>query len=617
MKEDLFPYYEAELRFIREMAKEFAESHRDAAKRLFIDGGTSTDPHIERMIHAFALLAGRIRHKLDDEFPEITEALLGILYPHYIRPIPSMGIAQFQLDATQGKVSGPRKLKAGLPVISKAVDQTGEPCRFRTAYPVTLWPLRVDSARVLLPRMLPGPVPEEVVYAIQLTIACEGESQLGELGIDHLRFYLSGEGQIPFILYELLLNSVHSVQFSRINDDVTIGPMTLPDGCLQAVGFEREEGLLEYPDRSFIGYRLLTEYLAFPQKFLFIDLLGLDKLPLDQCGKQFEITFLLRDFESKDRIRRLERVMRADNFQLGCTPIVNLFQRPADPIAVSHTQTEYRVIPNQNSPLSHEVYSVDKVTSVASYEEEAREYQPFYGFRYSYGTKEPEQFWYSSRRSLRKTDKDGNVDHGTEVYLSLVDKEFRPTRGGTETLSVAVTCTNRDRPVDLQISQIFGELIVDGAGLKTRCLVGPTESIRPELRSGLQWRLISHLSLNHLSLVRTDAQALREILSLYNFSNDPEKRDLISSIAGVSVQPDITRMETVAGVTFVPGLRVRIELNEERIHRGDTFLFATVLERFLGLYCAANSFTRVEVRTQQRKGALRIWPARAGERILA
>jgi type VI secretion system protein ImpG len=617
MKEDLFPYYEAELRFIREMAKEFAEDHREAAKRLFIDGGTSSDPHVERLIHAFALLAGRIRHKLDDEFPEITEALLGVLYPHYIRPIPSMGIAQFQLDVTQGKVSGAKKLESGLPVISKAVDQSGEPCRFRTAYPVTLWPLRVESAKILQPRMLPGPVPDGVVSAIQLKLVCEGGSELKGLGLDRLRFHLAGEGQVPFILYELLLNSTSSVLLSHTTDEATVGPFAFPQDCLQAVGFARDEGLLEYPDRSFIGYRLLTEYLAFPQKFLFFDLSGFDKLPLEQCGNRFELTFLLRDFEVKDRLRRLERVMHADNFQLGCTPIVNLFKRPADPISVTHTQTEYRVVPKQHSPLSHEVYSIDKVASVVSYQEQARDYQPFYGLRYTYGGTEPEQFWYASRRTSGKSEKDGTPDRGTEVYLSLVDKDFRPARSGTETLSLALTCTNRDRPADMQISQVFGELIVEGAGMRARCVSGPTESIRPELRSGLQWRLISHLSLNHLSLTRTDAQALREIFSLYNFSHDPEKRDLISSIVGVSTKPHLARLETPAGVAFVPGLRIRIDLDEERIHRGDTFLLASVLERFFGLYSATNSFTQLEVRTQQRKEALRIWPTRAGERILA
>ncbi len=98
MSEALYPYYERELLFIRQLAQEFAKRYPAAAGRLLLEPNRSSDPHVERLIESFALLAGRVHHKLDDEFPELTDAMLGVLYPHYLAPVPSMAIIQFDLD---------------------------------------------------------------------------------------------------------------------------------------------------------------------------------------------------------------------------------------------------------------------------------------------------------------------------------------------------------------------------------------------------------------------------------------------------------------------------------------------------------------------------------------
>src|ERR1700691_3201529 len=113
MSEALYPYYERELTFIRHMAQEFAKQYPASAGRLLLEPNRSGDPHVERMIESFALLAGRIHHKLDDEFPELTEALLGVLYPHYLAPVPSMSIVEFVLDPTRGPLPDGFHIKRG------------------------------------------------------------------------------------------------------------------------------------------------------------------------------------------------------------------------------------------------------------------------------------------------------------------------------------------------------------------------------------------------------------------------------------------------------------------------------------------------------------------------
>ena len=191
MREELLPYYERELTFIRQMAAEFAEKYPKVAGRLMLDQDTCEDPHVERLIEAFALLCGRVHHKLDDEFPEITEALLDVMYPHYLRPVPSQAIAQFQLDASQS-VAASTQVPAGTAIHTKSDD--GQFCGFRTCYPVTLWPIRIIRASVSgVNRFLSPGVAADVAAVLQIEMECLGGIPFGRLPIESIRFYLNGD----------------------------------------------------------------------------------------------------------------------------------------------------------------------------------------------------------------------------------------------------------------------------------------------------------------------------------------------------------------------------------------------------------------------------------------
>src|SRR5262249_47469291 len=149
MRQELLPYYQRELTFIRQMASEFAEKYPKIADRLLLEPHRCEDPHVERLIESFALLCGRVHHKIDDEYPEITEALLDALYPHYLRPIPSMAIAQFQMDPAQSVATGQAPIPSGAALHTQPED--GQVCSFRTCYPVQLWPLRITGASLSRP----------------------------------------------------------------------------------------------------------------------------------------------------------------------------------------------------------------------------------------------------------------------------------------------------------------------------------------------------------------------------------------------------------------------------------------------------------------------------------
>ena len=622
MRDELLGYYERELIFLRQMGAEFAEKYPKIAGRLLLEPDKCEDPHVERMIEAFAFLAGRVHLKLDDELPEVTEAFLNVLYPHYLAPIPSMSIARFALDPEQGKLTTAYQIERGRILYSRPIQ--GTPCRFRTAYPVSLWPIEVETAvcESLDPVSSRGKWENA---EIRLGLSCINETKLRELRagqdekaplIDRLRFYLSGEPQLVYPLYEMIFNNVTQVELrpkaSRKGGGKNLpASIKLPASSLKTVGFESDEGLLGYTARSFLGYRLLTEYFAFPDKFLFFDVTGLEQAARAGFGDRFEIILHLRDVSPP------RAPVSAETFRLGCAPIVNLFSKIAEPIDLTQEQHEYRVIPDIHQQMATEIYSIDSVMSVGPYMEKARAFQPFYSFGHSNEREQASSFWYATRRpSLRKD------DLGTDVFLSLVDLGFNPRVPAVETITAHTTCTNRDLPSRLPFGSKEGDFEVEGAGplARVRCLRKPTDTFRPPLRRGAHWRLISHLALNHLSLVESQQngapEALREILMLYDFLDSAATRKQIQGIERVISRRVVRQTGSRIGTGFVRGIETTIEFDEEQYVGSGVFLFAAVLERFLGLYTSVNSFNQLVATSKQREGELKRWTPRAGDQIL-
>ena len=617
MRSELLDLYERELNFVRQMGAEFAQRFPKIAGRLQIEPDKCEDPHVERLLEAFAFLAARVRLKLEDEFPEVTESLLGILFPNFLSPIPSMSVVQFVLDAEQVSLQTGQTIPQGSTLASGPVE--GLPCRFRTIYPVTIWPIEVKAARF----ELPPPVTidgRDARSMLHLELRTLGGLSLGELKqkiseseerpLRRLRFQLQGETKTVQGLYELLFNDALSVELrpSATADESSV--VRLPPGALRAVGFADDETLLPTSDRLFRGYRLLQEYFAFPEKFLFLDLTGLETVQGKGFADLLDVRILLaRPFAA-------ERTVSAQTFRLHATPVVNLFPQLAEPVRVTQVTHEYRVIPNLRRPAAFEVWSVDRVTSTAPDLETVKTYRPFFAFRHDAERAAHETFWHQSRRPSERKD-----DEGTEVYLTLVDSRFDPSLPDTDTLSVHITCSNRDLPSRLPFGNPDGDFQLEGPGVFTaiRALVKPTPCLRPPLRRGAHWRLISHLSLNVLSLVEREGEkapeALREILRLYDFADSSATRQQIAGITRLSSRR-VVRSMTDIHPGFVRGLEVSLELDEQNFVGSGVFLFASVLERFLALYASVNSFSQLIVSVKQREGVLKRWPPRSGDQIV-
>ena len=612
MRDDLLLYYERELTFLRQMGAEFAAKYPKIASRLVLEPDKCEDPHVERMLEAFAFLAARVHLKIDDEFPEITEALLGILYPHYLRPIPSMSVAQFHVDPDQVTPRTGLKLERGAVLNSRPVN--GVPCKFRTGYDVTFWPLDVAAAEWKSPdRLQPVIRSAEAVAAVRLELHCRGDMTFSKLALPSLRFYLSGESNQIHSLYEVLCNNCIQIVVRDPAPKPKVQPVYLPGDTLRPVGFGENEGILPYPRRSFLGYRLLQEYFCFPQKFFFIDLTGLDRVCAAGFGGKIEIVLLISQFERSDRRQALELGVSAKTFRLGCSPIINLFRQTAEPILLDHAHHEYQVIPDVSRRSATEVFEIAEVVSANPQAQEVVRFEPFYAFRHGISRTKTQAFWRAARRPSGLRD-----DEGTEVFLSLVDLSSRPVQPNVDTLTVRTICSNRDLPSRLPFGNEAGDFELEGALPLKRivALIKPTDTLRPPLAQDSLWRLVSQLSLNYLSLVEDGKEALQEILRLYNFTGSTYSERQIEGLVSVTSRRHFARVVSGDGVAFARGTQVDLEFDEEQFVGGGVYLFAAVLEYFLGLYVSVNSFSQLRVRTRQRKEILRQWPPRAGQKTL-
>jgi len=605
--------YESELSYIRNMGVEFARERPKIAERLLLnrDTGTSVDPHVERLIEAFAFLAARIRMKLDDEFPELTEALLETLYPHYLAPIPSMGIVEFEVDSDRGNLPEGHRVDRGSRMLSQEFE--GVSCQYRTTAETMLWPLTVAQARYqTAPFGKDVIVPARSAQAkamIRLELEVGGGASLVELQLDSLRLFLAGDAPVTNSLYELIFNHATSIQL-RAGASTLQEPLVLLPDRLQPVGFGIDEGLLPYGGRSFLGYRLLTEYFCFPQKFQFFEITGLDAVRRGGFDKRLEILIFLNR-----SIPRLESLVRAETFRLGCVPVVNLFDQATDPVPLSRARTDNHVIPDVRHHWAMEVYSIDSVESTNVDTQQTVEYQPFYAFKHGTNADANTAYWCQSRRPSMRKD-----DTGTEVYLTLVDLNFNPAEPPADVLMVQATCTNRNLPALLRergVEDFRFQLQAQAPVQRIVSVVPPTIPLRLP-QEELRWRLISHLSLNHLSITDPEdgADALREILKLYDYASTRATQQHIDGITSVTSRRAVAPIMDKMAQGFCRGIELTIEFDDDKFAGGGPYLFASVLERFLGMYATINSATRLVARSRQREGYWKRWPFRSGEKTL-
>jgi len=617
----LLRYYSQELQHLREMGGEFAVQYPKIAGRLGLEGFECADPYVERLLEGFAFMAARVQMKIDAEFPRFTQHLSEIVYPHFLAPTPSMAIVQLQPDLGNPALNAGYRVARGAPMRSVLGKDDATACEYRTAHELTLWPLELVEAKFFTNggtiAGVEARLPANVKAGLRLRLRTTNGEPFCKLGLDRLTLHLRGGDDMPGQIYEKLLGATLGVLVlpgSRPAGRHTL----LPKTALRPRGFAEEDALLPSGQRSFQGYRLLQEYFAFAQRFLFVELTDL-KAAVSTCAEtELEIIVLLARGDA-----RLEQALDASNFALNCTPVVNLFQRRADRINLSGDQLEYHVLPDRTRPMDFEVHQVESVTGYGIGTDAEQEFHPLYSARDLGAATVASHAFYQIRReprllSQRQRQRGPRSSYiGSETFITLVDAQEAPYRHNLRQLGLVLWCTNRDLPLSMPLGVGKTDFILEQGGpvQSVRVLGGPSQPFPSFAEGGMAWRLINQLSLNYLSLADTDpdqgARSLRELLALYCHPLDLSSQRQVEGVRSVSAKPVTRRMPAPGPITFGRGLEITVTMDDGAFEGAGAFVLGGVLSHFFAQYVSINSFTETVVRTVGR-GEIMRWKAQEG-----
>jgi type VI secretion system protein ImpG len=617
----LLRHYNQELQHLREMGAEFAQQFPKIAARLGMEGIEVSDPYVERLLEGVGFLAARVQLKLEAEFPRFTQRLLEIVYPNYLAPTPSMLVAQFRPDLNEANLARGVTIPRGSAISSLLGKGDVTACEFRTAQDVTLWPLEIVSAKYFsfAPDLPLNALPsgQKVKGGVRLRLRSSAGLGFDQLNLDTLRVFFSGADEVAYKLHELSFGACLGMLACPPERPLPWYEF-IPRKHVRSVGYGDDEALLPVTLRGFQGYRLLQEYFAFPQRYLFADFGGLRPALRRHKGNELELVLLFERGETQ-----LESVVDAANFALFCSPAVNLISRRCDRIHVTEGSYEYHVVPDRTRPMDFEVF---EVTSVAGYGVGAESEQTFLPFYAAFHTENPEhQAYFTVQRQPRllsaaqKRTGFRTSYIGSEVFISLVDPKEAPFSSELRQLSLSATCTNRDLPLTMPLGIGKTDFTLESAAPLTaiRCIKGPSKPFSALREGKVAWQFVNQLSLNYVSLLDTGEQegaaALRELLDLYALTGDAGMRKQIEGVRSVSVKPLVRRFPVPGPVTFGRGLQISLEVDELAFQGGSAFLLGAVMERFFSRHASINSFTETVLRSGAR-GEIMRWVPRCGER---
>jgi type VI secretion system protein ImpG len=618
----LLRLYEGELAFIRDMGSEFAAEFPKIASRLNLSSLEVADPYVERLLEGFAFLTARIQLKLESEFPTFTQSLLQMVYPHYLAPTPSMAVVKFQPDTGLRAMPQGVRLPAGTELRSLLGTEDQTNCEFRTGHAVHLLPIELAEAEYIgspaAVAALGLPEQRAVKAAIRLKLKVTGEFPFAKLALDKLALFLGGPEGSRARLYEQLVANVVSI-YLRPPTRPLPWQERLPPSAIRSIGFEEDEALLPRAPQSFSGYRLLQEYYAMPERFLFVEIDGLDRATIRNTTGEMDIILLLNRSEPT-----LATSFNLDHIQLFSTPAINLFSRRGDRVNLSEREVEHLIVPDRMRPLDFEVFSVVSAEGYSADGSPPQPFLPFYAANdlsrnpehrsYYLLRRQPRQL---SSRSRQRGPRSSYLGH--DVFISLVDPEQAPFAHGMRQIGLDLLCTNRDLPLSMPAGKQHTDFtLATSAPVKSvRCIVGPVPP-RPCRGDGdYAWRFISHLGLNYLSLVDSDAvhgaAALRELLRLYVPSSGSVAARQLEGLLSVSASPIIRRITGAGPAAAGRGLEVTLTLDETAFGSGGSILLGAVLDRFFEKYASINAFTETVLRSTER-GEIMRWPMRLGLR---
>ena len=621
----LLRYYNQELRYLRELGAEFAEEFPKIAARLGMEGLEVADPYVERLLEGSAFLSARVQLKLDAEFPRLSHRLLELIYPGFLAPVPAMMVARVQPTPDANLLKG-HVLPRGTSLQGPASAVTSTRCEFRSAQATTLTPVQTTGAELMLNLSELGvstlPLNQRARSAIRITLTLPGGMTFAQLKVDSLRFYLSGQADVAMKLHELCLTSVVGVMAGPTPGTGTQGNARTwqPDAEVHPVGYADDEAMLPTPPNKFAGVRLLQEYFAFAERFLFIEVDGLQQAFSQAKTSSFDLVLLLSQSG-----QGLEGLLTPENFMTNCLPAVNLFEKRADRIHTSEGQFEFQVVPDRTSPLDYEVYDV---IGMNGYDEAGaeRRFLPLYGPDRGQPGRTTAHYtiWREPRHLSEKARRDGPRSGyiGSEVFVSLVDPFEAPYAESLRQISVQTLCTNRDLSVFLPTGGSAEFTLDAGVPLDSvRMVAGPSRPASALREGAVAWRLINLLSLNYLSLLdgNEDGSALRglrDLLGRLPQSSENAARRQIESLQAVNAKPIVRRHPAKGPIAFGRGVEIKLTVDELGHAGGSAYLFGAALHAYLSRHVSMNSFVETVLESLSRGEVARFAPARGTRPVL-
>lgn len=606
MNDEFLKYYNRELAYLRHKGQEFGSKYPKIAARLKLSDEQVEDPHVARILEGCAFLTAQIRQSLDDSFPQLTEALIGQLFPDFHAPIPSLSI--LKMVCADNAASGTR-VGRGEKVTLGA--QGFKPCTYSTCYDTQLLPIELTSA-VFESAPFKGAgldIEKEARSVLKLEIRANSqEIELNQLVFDHLRLFFNGQAQVSHQLYQLMHQSALGIAISCDSR----APKVMTSRHISPVGYDAASAVVPYSQRSFIGARLLVEYFHFPEKFLFSDLIQLEP---SWFGDADSAEIWIYFDKSNDW---LEKQVTKESVMLGCTPIINLFSHPMEPVRIVPAEYEFMLNPEHLESDTTEVVSIEEV-GVKSWKMDFQTIPPFYAAEHTNYLSANDVYW-----SMRREDKSwaGGFDEpGRDVYLSLIDKQhqlFNLADDDNWIMLVKARCCNRNLAKKLPFGGGLPDVQLPNVQdnfASLRCLVAPTETIRPAMNASTRWQFAKLMTLSHFS-GEQGLKNLRETLNLYAFKSSPESKAVIDAITAMSVEPTTGRVNQRGRVGFCHGSDVNLEVSDNLLSSEQIFLLGNVLSTYFSQFAEINTFTRLRISLKGSGEVFHQWPAYCGEKVL-
>ncbi|MFW2096919.1 type VI secretion system baseplate subunit TssF [Acinetobacter sp. ULE_I057] len=589
MIEELLPYYEKQLQEFGQQSRAFADKYPKIAQRLSLNQEQIDDPHIERLIQAFSLIAARIDKKLADSYDIFTRSLFEVMFPQYLRHFPACSVVSFEDLNKQKQLKDVHIIPKGTTLKSRSFK--GVQCEFNTSAEVKLLPIQLESLSFQTNPSAHIHLNQNATLNLKFELLNPAKNWLKN---EKLPIYLDAISNFPLQVLDHIFHKETSFSL-RINNKVV--PIKNP---FEVIGFDENESLLPVDQHTHHAYRLLIEYFCFPEKFSYLNL-NLDFLKLlKEENLSFEVQIHLKLNLNDQAIIRNYSELNVANFKLFTSPVVNLFEKQAEPQKINHKNLEYPLMTDAHHPEFYQVYSIVEMNLIrekSNQDQVVYPILPFFAMSHYHG--DDIQFFYALNPTVLQ-------NQYVETGYSIISKQLEPHSIKSDFVSCKLLCSNRELPHEA-LGQSNNVLNLNDSTVARRALVlkRPTAPFQFEKNKNEQWRIISHLSLNTLALMKGDAVShIKELLELYNLPKSKENHLIIDAIKKIEFEITNKLVEAKPFPMFVRGVKVLMDVDVQVFRGHSLYIFSELISHIFNLKVQMNSFVDVFVRDLNTKQEL-------------